>query len=580
MSESDKKQAPVAKPDGTADAVLTGIERGFDRVASSRIASLIVLLLVTLACFLPGFAALHPIDRDEARFVQATKQMLETGDFINIRLQDEQRNKKPAGIHWLQAIAAGLSGEGAAAPIWIYRLPSLIGAVIAVFLTWWVALAFGPPRVALLAGLLIAGSTVLGVEARLATTDAVLLACILASVGVLARVWLADGTPTHPALAALFWAGLALGILVKGPVAPMLLVLLTVLLVVQRGSAAWLLALRPKAGLIGLLVAVLPWFIAITISTKGAFLSGAVGHDLWSKVVSAQERHGAPPGTYLLIFFLTFWPGAAYVSLSMPWVVTNMRRPAVIFAIAWAVPFWLVFELLQTKLPHYVLPAYPALALAAALALDAGAVHARGWIGWLFSLGPLVIPILIAIGVPVSFYVLERHVPVLGTVALVAGAAIGAWGWEVLVRRDKALASLLITLVAAMVIYEGVYQLILPNMEKLRISGRLAALGQEVADCAEPAFVAAGYGEPSLVFLLGTKTRLTDGAGAADFLGQDGCQVAIVESREIPQFLERAEDLGFNTVQRGQASGFNISNGHRVEFALFERQAGETSRRP
>ena len=63
----------------------------------------LVLVLVSLVAFLPGFFQIPPVDRDEARFAQATKQMIESGDFVDIRFQDEVRYKKPVGIYWLQA---------------------------------------------------------------------------------------------------------------------------------------------------------------------------------------------------------------------------------------------------------------------------------------------------------------------------------------------------------------------------------------------------------------------------------------------------------------------------------------------
>src|SRR5438132_3787453 len=94
-------------------------------------------LLVGLCLFLylPGISAIPPLDRDEARFAQATRQMLETGDFLRIRFQDEGRNKKPAGIHWLQAAAVSAFTGPASTAIWPYRLPSLLGAIAAVLLT-------------------------------------------------------------------------------------------------------------------------------------------------------------------------------------------------------------------------------------------------------------------------------------------------------------------------------------------------------------------------------------------------------------------------------------------------------------
>src|SRR5258706_13370939 len=87
-------------------------------------------LLLGLLCFClyaPGLAVVPVLDRDEARFAQATRQMLETGDFLNIRFQDEARNKKPAGIYWLQAAAVSALSTPRSATIWPYRVPSLVG---------------------------------------------------------------------------------------------------------------------------------------------------------------------------------------------------------------------------------------------------------------------------------------------------------------------------------------------------------------------------------------------------------------------------------------------------------------------
>src|SRR5713226_9591531 len=93
-------------------------------------------LLVGLCLFLylPGISAIPPLDRDEARFAQATRQMLETGDFLRIRFQDEARNKKPAGIYWLQAVSVSAFSTPAATAIWPYRLPSLVAGMTAVLL--------------------------------------------------------------------------------------------------------------------------------------------------------------------------------------------------------------------------------------------------------------------------------------------------------------------------------------------------------------------------------------------------------------------------------------------------------------
>ena len=167
-----------------------------DFAVGSHARAVAVLLAVALLGFLPGFFSIAPIDRDEARFAQATKQMVESGDYVDIRFQDEVRYKKPVGIYWLQAgvvkTASALGFPHALTTIWLYRIPSLIGAIAAVLLTYWAALAFVSRRAAFLAAAMMATSVLLGVEARLAKTDAMLLMTVVAALGAMARAYLAE----------------------------------------------------------------------------------------------------------------------------------------------------------------------------------------------------------------------------------------------------------------------------------------------------------------------------------------------------------------------------------------------------
>src|SRR6202051_4965942 len=121
-----------------------GLSALVDHATETHVRAVAVLVLVSFLSFLPGFFQIPPVDRDEARFAQATKQMIETGDYVDIRFQDEVRYKKPVGIYWLQA-AAVKAGEAfgvsnARTTIWLYRLPSLARAIVAVLLTYLAAL--------------------------------------------------------------------------------------------------------------------------------------------------------------------------------------------------------------------------------------------------------------------------------------------------------------------------------------------------------------------------------------------------------------------------------------------------------
>src|SRR5262249_23835238 len=201
-----------------ADRLRPGIRdfgaRVLETVTASHARVCGFLIVMSLVCFLPGFFNIAPIDRDESRFAQATKQMIESGDYVDIRFQDDVRYKKPVGIYWLQA-AAVRAGEALGVPqphttIWLYRIPSLLGGLAAVLLTYWTALAFVSRRSACLAALMLAASVMLGIEARLAKTDAVLLATVVAAMGVMGPAYLARGAAAAPGwlLPAVFWSAL------------------------------------------------------------------------------------------------------------------------------------------------------------------------------------------------------------------------------------------------------------------------------------------------------------------------------------------------------------------------------------
>ena len=268
-----------------------------DLVTSSHLRAAAFILACCALLMLPGFFTIPAIDRDEARFAQATKQMVETGDFVDIRFQDDVRYKKPVGIYWMQAAAVqaatALGLPGAQLRIWVYRIPSLIGAVGAVLLTYWTALAFVTRRGAVLAALMVCASVLLGAEARLAKTDAMLLLTVVAAMGALARVylsWQRGEDPERPPWTwpAIFWTALAGGILIKGPLILMFAVLTVVSLAISDRGASWLWRLRPVWGLMWMLVLVLPWFVAIYWRAGDTFFTDSVGGDMLSKL-AAQE---------------------------------------------------------------------------------------------------------------------------------------------------------------------------------------------------------------------------------------------------------------------------------------------------
>jgi 4-amino-4-deoxy-L-arabinose transferase-like glycosyltransferase len=571
MAVTARDDRPQAFPGHALGAALD-----FAAVSSAR--ALGVLVLVALLNFLPGFFEIPPIDRDEARFAQATKQMIESGDYVDIRFQDEVRYKKPVGIYWLQAgvvkAAAALGVPKPLTAIWLYRLPSLLGAIGAVLLTYWTALAFVSRRAALLAALMMASSILLAVEARLATTDAVLLASVVAAMGVLARVYLPEqrehlDTTAARVLPAIFWTALAAGVLLKGPVILMVVGLAAATLSIIDRDARWLLALRPLVGAVWLAALVLPWFVAILGRADDAFLAESVGRDLIPKLYSSQEGHGAPPGTYFALFWVTFFPGATLAAMATPAIFAARREPGAKFLLAWLVPSWLVLELVVTKLPHYVMPLYPAIAILIAGIIEARML-ARGRLAqgtaWWF-----VLPVLLGIAGIIALIAIGHQLGLVAWAFAGGSAVLGLTAWR-LYEADGAEESLLRGVAAAVLLAIALFGFVMPALEPAFPSLALARVLRE-SGCPQPLAASVGYEEPSLVFLGGTGTRLTSTARAAEFLAGGDCRFAFIDARQERLFAAQAEAIGLRYAAGPRIEAINMSAGQAITIAVYRSES-------
>jgi len=523
------------------------------------------LALVVLCCalYLPGINTLPPFDRDEARFIQATRQMVESGDYIDIRFQDVPRHKKPIGIYWLQA--ASVNTLGAIDAIWSYRLPSFIGAVIAVLFTAAIGARYFGNMGGLLAGAMLATTLLMGVEARLGKTDAAQLGAIMAAVYVLLRLWQERALPTW--VAAGFWLAVGAGVLIKGPIILLVCASIMIGLSLSLRSAAWLKPLQPVWGVPLVLLMVAPWLIAITIKSHGAFWQESVGQDLLSKAAGVQESHGGPPGYYLGTFFLTFWPWAFLLLPGAVYAWQQRRSLSIQPLLVWIVPFWLLFELFPTKLLHYTLPVFPALALLFAAMLRDTTLLATSRL-WRFALGlGAAFVLVIGVGIPLAplfAFPLTMSISTLSIAAglvLVAGIAVARSLYTS--RQTLALGIGIGVLVN---FYAAFWGQQFPGMDGFWVSRSAAQLvAAHRPLCAGPV-TSIGYAEPSLIFLLGTDTKLAAEIPAPP---ESGCRLLLVEHRQ----LENAASLE----QLGKIEGFNYSKGDEVALYLLRQPAAPLS---
>jgi 4-amino-4-deoxy-L-arabinose transferase-like glycosyltransferase len=337
---------------------------------------------------------------------------------------------------------------------------------------------------------------------------------------------------------------------------------------VRERSAQWLLALRPGLGLALTAAIVAPWFVAIATKTGGAFYAEAVGHDMLGKVGTAQTYHWAPPGFYFVAFFATFWPAAVLAAIAAPAVWMRRRDDVYAFALAWTVPTWLILEAVPTKLPHYTLPLLPAIAIATAAAMARGDVGPHRWGAKAAALLMPFIPIGFAVALAYATWSLDGTLPLAALPLLLAACVLSIVAYWLFLRGEIHRAALT-NVAAAAVLAVGVFGLVQPVLQSLKVSPRLMQAAQG-AGCAEPQVATLGYREPSLVFLAGTGlTMLDDGAGAARFLAVSGCRVAFVEGRFETDFKDAAAKAGVRPSLASRVAGFNINGGRRVDIGTY-----------
>lgn len=544
-------------------------QRAFDRLARWPHA---VLLVFCLLAWLPGFFTLPPMDRDESRFAQASKQMIETGDLVDIRYSTGSRYNKPVGIYWLQSAVTKIAGSPPYDRIWTYRLPSLLGGLLAIFFVYWCGLAFASPPTALLAAALMSVALLLNVETRIATTDAVLLACIVAAQSALIRFYLAAREARSTPgiwLALAGWLAVGIGILIKGPVIAAVLALTIIPLSFWDHDWRWLRATRPLLGLALVLMIVLPWMIAIAVASHGAFYQQSLGHDFAAKVMGGQESHGAPPGYYLALVSVTLWPATLFLLPGIRFAVLNRSLPAVRYLTVWAGANWLVFEAIPTKLPHYILPIYPALVLLGALWATAPRDESK-WGRWVRYLAALqFVALLLALAL--ASIALPQKFGDGGTSLLIAGAcaaAVAGVAAIVFFLRRFNFAAAASAMASAIILFATLAAGTAPHLEQIWMSPRADTLIAQAKMRGDPPVTLAGYVEPSLVFLLGTDTLIDNGVTAAEASAVRGGLV-LVEDHERESFLNRLTALKGDPRLVGELSGLDYSRGKQEHLTLY-----------
>ncbi len=582
-----------------------------------RLIAIAILVAVCLGVYLPGLQALPAIDRDESRFAQASRQMVDgdfPADWVVPMVQDRPRLNKPPAIYWIQAsIVRALAAPGED-EIWMYRLASVLGATLAALATLWIGASMFGLRCGLLAAVLLAVAPVVVFDAHQARADQVLLATTTIAMGLLWKAWLRRDEPRIPRS---LTVGLALavgvGVLVKGPVTPVVVGGAAVALAWWGKRWSWLWRLRPISSVVVMLLVAVPWLLLAAKELGWEVLRDRILEETVGRASDAAEGHTGPPGYHLVLLVALFWPGSLLAGLgllrgfakawrfeSIPWSGSflaqrmarwrsrRIGRSPELFLIAWFVPGWLAFEIAATKLPHYTLPMYPAVALLAARGLVAAS---RGWsearttltrlgFGLWAGLGIAMIaaPAALALfawrsgwlGVADSNAAaglrhLATHEVVLASAAIALGAILIVVAWR-MTLAGRVLAGQLLALVPAIVGLQATFGLVLPGISHSWITPRIVA-ELEAAGAGDRPLAAIVYHEDSLIFA----TR-----GLVERIGEGELDAWIEAHRDgvvlMPaSLLESRGDLAAISPGAASIAGFNYSKGDPVLLVLAER---------
>jgi 4-amino-4-deoxy-L-arabinose transferase-like glycosyltransferase len=507
-----------------------------ERAVLRRILALVILAAGGL--YLLGNGRVSLWDRDEPRYAQTSRQMLQSGDWVVPRLYDKVRTAKPVFIYWCQAGAMRVLGDNAFAA----RLPSAVAMTLTLCvlaLVLW--RAAGPERAAWTV-FVMAFSVLVVMSAKMSTTDAVLLLWItIAQLGLYA-CWQGRATWT-----VVIVMGLAIGLagLTKGPVVLGVIGMTLIALAVFRGiETGWIGPLveafravfsrrarpaRLPVALLKLLVGtavaaavVAPWLYLVH-ARESSFLGTSVSHDVFGRIARPLEGHRGPPGYYLLVIFAIFLPWSLLLPMAIVHGWRNRGEPAVRFALAAALGPWLMFELVQTKLPHYLLPIFPALAFLTAdvivRAREAGAACDLRRFGFLVGAGAWALIVALLAFAPWAAAVKFRTLP-WAAMALLSGAGVVYAGLVLrlfLTRRPiQALLAMGFGFAGVMALLFGLY---LPRADFLRVSMRTADLLHDVGATGPGAAVQMlDYKEPSLAFYQGGTIRENSAMSLSDAL--------------------------------------------------------------
>jgi 4-amino-4-deoxy-L-arabinose transferase-like glycosyltransferase len=463
-----------------------------------------IILLVWACTMLVGLGNTALWEPDEPRFAGATREMFSRGDFLTPWFNAQPRFEKPVLLYWLQAPFVAVLGPTETA----FRLPSALAGLVTLIVVFRIASRLVSPAAGLYAALALATTFRFVLYARQGLTDVPVTAFVSVAIWGFLRAFDAPaGRSRGYALAA--WGATGCAALTKGPVAVLGPLVWGVFAAAGDWRAAWRRLHVPSGILVAAAVA-LPWFALMTAWYGHAFLDVALGYEVVNRYLS-PDFPGPDRG---FTYFFGAWigdgaPWSLFFVAAAVWAARSWRtldegtRRAVRLAAVWWAAVLLVFSFSSYKLPHYIMPAYPATALLAGIFADAVARGALRRLA-LWRVPVALTALLLAAGAVLLGLLLRRafELPLLdpsfGLIVLLAAGALALVA-SLVFRRDRAAPAILIGTLT--VSYLWLILVVSPReLRRFQPIPQLARSVQRTMQPGDPLAVAGNYGAPGLVF--------------------------------------------------------------------------------
>lgn len=527
-------------------------------VAKLQPFALVLLLLVSYLQFFHQLGGLGLVGPDEPRYAQVAREMAVSGDFVTPRLHGEPWFEKPILYYWMAAAAFKVMGVSELAA----RLPSAVSALLGILAVFLVGRHWVSTRCGLAASLILASSPVYFSFARGASTDMVLTSALTISLACLYFAWFgerpeiaAKAVPGHRSSVWTYgiYVFLALAVLAKGPVGAVLAGLSTALFALATRRWDLLKRLLQPGPMVSGLAVAFPWYWLCYRANGWSFIQEFLINHNVARFATDRYQHIQAFWFFIPVVFAGFLPWVFQVlAPAWQWLWRNWREPKKDLQSAlfwsWALLPILFFSLSRSKLPGYVLPVFPALALLAAREWDRlwganskekvpAGQRVNLYLQACFVLG-------LGLALPLGAGLLDKEIVSFLPDMRVLLCAIGVGGILV-VWRWKPVSLFGIHLVGVLLAVLLITERIGPRVDAVESSRQLAGVLQRQGFSGEPIFI---YGlsrrvEYGLNFYLNTRTRLIYSESDATYPEQGDLFLVTNPEVEAESLMSRARTV-------------------------------------